>query len=130
MRVKTGDIYYVVRIDDDGAVSLEEYVVSSVQTGHAHLIHKTPWTWVKRSTTAGDYGWAKNIDPCWRAKFRLEYGPPSDWARTKAAAYGKALPAIEQAIKRLTKLRGTLLAQQTRAKGKRPSPSPQVKTDD
>lgn len=128
--VKVGDEYFEARVDtEDGSVELVHWIVTSVQKGAVFATQKADFTWVKRPKTNGDYGWAKNISPWFKRRFQVSAGPPPDWARTKAAAYGKALPAVDAALKKLTKIRAQLTGQRTKARGKaararRPSSPP------
>ncbi len=124
--LKVGDVFYTVYIDhEEGGHQLEEWHVRTVRTGQAHLVEKTKWTWVKLSTTNGDYGWAPKIDD-WNRKTVPINGPlPADFSTTKRGAYRLALPAAEAAAKRINRLVASLRAQATKeaakAKAKRQS---------
>lgn len=119
--MKAGDVYFNVSVDaEEGSLHLETWVITALRAGRAHAIEKTPHTWVKLSTKSGDYGWANAISGWNRRAFTAENGPPATWARTAAAAYTKALPDIDAAIKRLNKLRGRIAGQRTKARRKAP----------
>lgn len=117
--IAAGDEFYHAWVSiHEGGVSLDLWVITSVRAGKAHATRKTKWTWVKVSTTNGDYGWASNIDRFDREAFDLAKGPPSDWAKTKAAAYTKALPALNAIIGKLTQTRAQLLRQRTKQRSR------------
>lgn len=121
MSVTAGDEFFEATVDtDEGKVTVELWVITTVRDGRAHALRKVDgWTWVKRSTKNGDFGWAAKISDYNRAAFSVAKGPPADWARTKAAAYTKALPEVEAAIKKLTKIRSQMLGQRTKARSRK-----------
>lgn len=115
--MKVGDEYYDCWVDlDEGCIGVDLWIITKIAGPRAFAIKKTPYTWVKVSTKTGDYGWAKRISDFDRAAFAVASGPPDSWAKTKAAAYTKALPAVDAAIKRLTRVRATIAGQRTRAR--------------
>lgn len=117
--MKVGDEYFEAYVGlEDGSVALSHWIITSIRKGTAYATQKTDYTWVKRSSKNGDYGWAKNISDWNKQRFSVDHGAPSGWARTKAGAYGNALGPIEAAIKKLTKLRAQLTGQQTKAKAR------------
>ena len=133
--LKVGDIFYAVFVDpEEGTHCMEEWHVRTVRAGQAHFVQKTKWTWVKLSTTIGDFGWAPKIED-WNRKTAPVAGPlPAGFAPTKRGAYRLALPTIEAAAKRLTRIAASLRAQatreQTKARAKRqPKKRPAVPLD-
>lgn len=117
--MKVGDEYFQAHADaEEGTVDVWHWIITSIREGTVHATQKTDYTWVKRSKTNGDYGWAKNISPWNKHRFRLADGAPKEWARSKAAAYGNALGPIEAALKKLTKLRAQLTGQRTKARSR------------
>lgn len=119
-----GDEYYEAYVDPhEGTVEVDMWVITARRAGVVHACRKNQFTWVKVSKTSGDYGWARNLDRVDRKSFPAG-SPPDGWARTKAAAYTKALPEVDAAIKRLTKLRGQMLGRRTKARRKSPASGP------
>lgn len=119
--IEIGDEFYDAFLDMiDGAVIVELWVITAIRNDLVFACRKNAFTWIKRSSKTGDYGWARNLDAFDRVKFR--HGDlPQTWAKSKAAAYTKALPQVDVAIARLTKLRAQITGQRTRAR-KRPLP--------
>lgn len=114
--MKLGDEYYEAYVDPHaGTVQVDLWVITALRSGIAHACRKNQYTWVKVSKTNGDYGWSRDMGKYDRQSFP-ESSPPADWARTKAAAYTKALPEVDAAIKRLTKLRAQMAGQRTKAR--------------
>lgn len=117
--MKVGDEYFQAHADaEEGTVHVWHWIITGIRSGTVYAIQKTDYTWVKRSPTNGDYGWAKNISDWNKRRFREADGAPKDWARSKAAAYGSALAPVEAAIKKLTKLRAQLAGQRTKARSR------------
>lgn len=117
--MKVGDEFFNAVADaHEGTVYIQHWIITVIREGRAFAVQKTDYTWVKRSSKTGDYGWAKSISDWEKHRFRLEDGPPDGWAKTKAAAYSKALPEIEAAIKKLSKLRAQLTGQRTKARAR------------
>lgn len=71
-----------------------------------YLTQKNDCTWVKRSRTNFDYGFAKNIDKCFKYNFSLEKyesdGLPLSFAFTKSDAYKKELKFAERQMNKCT----------------------------
>lgn len=117
--MKIGEEYFEAYVDAwDYTVRVDLWVVSAIRTGTVFAIRKTDHTWVKRSSKTGDYGWAASIDKYNKLQFSAAEGAPDHWARTKAAAYTKALPDVEEKIKKLLKLRAQMTGQRTKARAK------------
>jgi len=72
-----------------------------------YAVVKDEFTWVKISKKHFDYGWDKNIDPCWKVDFSLdeynEKGLPSSLSFTKEGAFTKAIEAEQRWLKRVDK---------------------------
>lgn len=116
--MKLGDEYFEAYVDPHaGTVEVDLWVVTALRGGIVYACRKNKFTWVKVSKTSGDYGWSRTLGAYDRRSFP-EGSPPADWARTKAAAYGKALPEVEAAIKRLTKLRAQITGQRTKTRAR------------
>lgn len=112
-----GDEFYEATPDlYEGTLLMQTWVITAIRSGVAFAVNKTEYTWIKRSTKTGDYGWSDSIREWDRKRFKVVEGPPTDWARTKGAAYTKALPTVEAAIKKLTKLRAQMTGQRTKAR--------------
>lgn len=119
MSIKVGNVYYEAWIDDDAKLGLDEWHVRTVRDGKAYMVAKKDWTWVKRSTKTGDYGWAAKIDD-WNKKTVPADGPlPEMLKTTKIAAYRAALPEAERVAKRANKLVATLRARVTTIKNRK-----------
>lgn len=117
--MKVGDEFYEAYVDtDEGSVRISHWIITVIRSGTVCAVEKTDYTWVKRSKTNGDYGWAKNISDWNKRRFRETDGAPDGWCRTKAAAYGKALAPVDAAIKKLTKIRAQLTGQRTKARAR------------
>lgn len=128
--MKVGDEYYEAYVDAwDYTVRVDLWVISAVRVGTVFAIRRTDHTWVKRSSKTGDYGWAASIDQYNKCQFSAATGTPDHWARTKAAAYTKALPDVEAKIKKLCKLRAQMTGQRTKARGKATAKGPQHASD-
>lgn len=113
--IKIGDQYYAAEVDTfEGVVRVELWIITAIRAGSAYACRKDEFTWVKVSTKTGDYGWSSHMSDYDRRKFKLDAGPPPDWAKTKAAAYTKALPEVDAAIKKLTKVRSQMLGRRTK----------------
>jgi len=73
--IKPGKVYYGIVHDDNGKPSFDEWVVRTVRGGKVTAILKASFTWGKRSTKAGDYGWLPRI-PAWcRTTWRIDREP-------------------------------------------------------
>ncbi|AZO67671.1 hypothetical protein [Mesorhizobium sp. M6A.T.Cr.TU.016.01.1.1] len=60
-----GEFYFRAWFDDEtGKVEIDEYGLRSIIKGRAYFTVKAPFTWGKRSTKHGDFGWLPNI-PAW-----------------------------------------------------------------
>jgi len=83
---KVGQIFYWISIDpDNGQCSFEEHHVRTIRGGEVHAILKDSFTWGKRSSKNGDFGWLKNI-PAWcRRKWPVD-GKPHGKFTTKRQA--------------------------------------------
>lgn len=94
---KIGDEYFSLYIDEE-TLSHEWWIyrVRSIQnrkvaawsdrtTRYVYAIAVFSWTWGKRSTKSGDYGWLDPISDDWRKKWRADE-EPRDLFRTKKAA--------------------------------------------
>lgn len=72
-----------------------------------YAVVKHEFTWVKVSRKNFDYGWAKNIDPCWKVDFSLdeynEKGLPSPLSFTKEGAFTKAIEREQFWLNRVEK---------------------------
>lgn len=63
--MKVGQILYACYSDSDtGKVSFEEYVVRTIRKGKVYAIMKAPFTWGKKSSKHGDFGWLDPV-PAW-----------------------------------------------------------------
>jgi hypothetical protein len=63
--MKIGQILYACYSDSDtGKVSFEEYHVRTIRKGKVYAILKASFTWGKRSTKNGDFGWLDPV-PAW-----------------------------------------------------------------
>lgn len=62
--VKPGKVYYGIVHGDSGKPEFNEWVVRTVRGGRITAILKASFTWGKRSTKHGDYGWLPSI-PKW-----------------------------------------------------------------
>lgn len=63
--MKVGQILYACYSDDTtGKVSFEEYHVRTIRKGKVYAILKGPFTWGKRSSKHGDFGWLDPV-PAW-----------------------------------------------------------------
>jgi len=98
---KIGDEYFMLIISDDLTHEWWIYRVRSIQNrtvdnGYPPLIPRRviryvyaiavfSWTWGKRSTKSGDYGWLDPISDDWRKKWRADE-EPRDLFKTKKAA--------------------------------------------
>src|SRR5690606_8090719 len=98
---KIGDEYFMLIINDDLSHEWWIYRVRSIQNrtvdnGYPPLIKPRiiryvyaiavfSWTWGKRSTKTGDYGWTDSISDDWRKKWRADE-EPRDLFKTKKAA--------------------------------------------
>lgn len=73
--IKPGKVYYAIVPEADGRPSWNEWHVRTVRGGKATAILKASFTWGKRSSKAGDYGWLDRI-PAWcRHTWRLDRNP-------------------------------------------------------
>lgn len=85
MSVKPGKVYYHISADDDGKLAAETWIVRTVRGGKVTAIWKLPWTWGKRSTKTGDYGWLARI-PAWCRRTWPVGSEPFGLFTTKRAA--------------------------------------------
>jgi len=71
-KIKPGREFFEVSVDwDTGKCELDTWRVSTVRGGKITAILVAPWTWGKRSTKHGDYGWLPNIGQ----EFRFSWSP-------------------------------------------------------
>jgi hypothetical protein len=118
-KLTVGDEFFEAWVDtDEGGLGVDLWVITAIREGRVFACKKTDYTWVKLSPKTGDYGWARSLSAYDRRAFAQDDGPPAAWAKTKSAAYTKALPAVEAAIKRLTKLRAQITGQRTKARNR------------
>ena len=90
--MKTGDIYYRAGVDETGKTYVDEWISRTIRQPYGYLVIKLKAvTWGKRSTKNGDFGWLDPIDPLFRTRFKVVEGVPAGYARTKSAAFRKAL---------------------------------------
>jgi hypothetical protein len=90
--MKVGDLYYDASIDDEtGKIEIDEHVLRTIRGRHGYLTLKASFTWGKRSSKHGDFGWLDPIPDWCRNRFRLEEGPPKRFARSKTQALRVAL---------------------------------------
>lgn len=85
MTYKVGQIFYWVAVEPDGKCSMEEHHVRTIRGGYVHAIWKHSFTWGKRSTKNGDFGWLRNI-PAWCRDKWPETGKPHSKFTTKRQA--------------------------------------------
>lgn len=98
-----GEFYYRASYDEQtGKVDIDEYGLRSIRTRVAYFTLKASFTWGKRSTKHGDFGWLPNI-PAWCRHAEAVAGESiRGYAKTKAAALRHAI-ARERAMRRLSK---------------------------
>jgi hypothetical protein len=94
MMVKPGKVYYAITITDDGKITVENWVVRTVRGGKITAIWKLPYTWGKRSTKNGDFGWLKNIPTWCRRTWKVDTEPYSIFT-TKRRAIQYELKHVE-----------------------------------
>lgn len=122
MRWKVGQSLWMVMIDDDSKITMEEYVIRTIRGGKVHAIWKLQCTWGKRSTKSGDFGWLSPI-PAWtRNSWKID-GEPWNLHTTKLQAIRSELKGLDiddfQSEALFEKAKKTLTAMETRNKGKR-----------
>lgn len=86
---KIGDTWYAVNVvDDTGTIEWDVYTIRTIRGGYVYATARNKWTWGKRSTRNGDFGWLDPIDPLWRVKWRIGAEPSSYhcMARSRKAA--------------------------------------------
>lgn len=90
--MKPGDVYFRAGVDEDGKAYVDEWILRTIRKPYGYLVLKVKLvTWGKRSTKNGDFGWLDPIEPLFRTRFRLVDGVPAGYARSKSAAFRKAL---------------------------------------
>ncbi|RUU99460.1 hypothetical protein EOB36_20500 [Mesorhizobium sp. M6A.T.Cr.TU.017.01.1.1] len=87
-----GEFYFRVDYDEEtGKVEIDEYGLRSIIKGRAYFTAKAAFTWGKRSTKHGDFGWLPNI-PAWaRSAERIGSDYIKRYAKTKAQALRAAI---------------------------------------
>lgn len=89
---KVGTEFFEVFIDEaTGECRMETWEVRTIRGGRITAIHRDRFTWVKLSKKNGDFGWAKTIDPLWRATWDVQHPRPGYLALNKRAAWRKLL---------------------------------------
>ncbi|WJI45082.1 hypothetical protein NL532_32080 [Mesorhizobium sp. C120A] len=98
-----GEFYFRAWYDEeDGRVEISEYGLRSIRTRVAYFTLKASFTWGKRSTKHGDFGWLPNI-PAWCRSAEPTAGKYiQTYTKTKAGALRAAI-AGERASRRLWK---------------------------
>lgn len=96
MKYRVGQTLYQVDVDEDtGTCALSRSIVRTLRGGWVYAVTYLPGvTWVKRSTKAGDYGWADNV-----AVFRIKIrqGEKSlSLHTTKRRAWSRVLDSYSQ----------------------------------
>ena len=123
MVFKVGDELYHVWVELDPyehhESMLQTWVITTIRSGVAYLVWKSKWTWVKKSSKTGDYGWADHIDRYNRDKFNIADGLPKDYSRTKVAAYRKAITEANEYIAKAKQFKARLKAQITKLEKKK-----------
>lgn len=89
------ELHYVSWNDEDGKCELKLYIIRSIRKGTIHATLKWEHTWVKLSTKAGDYGWAKYISRWEKERFREDGKYPAKISLTKLDAWKKAKQEVE-----------------------------------
>jgi hypothetical protein len=112
---EVGDSFFLAGVDDDFSVFCREYAVTAVRAGKVHLVEKNRWTF------DGSGKLLAKVDDCWRRSF--PFGVSGDFAHSRAGAYAKALPELENRARALAKIIATMKGQRTRSrpKAKRPA---------
>lgn len=110
--VEKGDVYYEVSLILESArtekctLEVEEWIVTKVVPLGVHFTQKIPGiTWIKKSSTNGDYGFATNVDRIWKKfvpsdKTFADY----DLYKTKAAAARSSLPLLKKKSNELNRI--------------------------
>lgn len=89
--MKKGSVLFELWTDDDGKIEWSEWHVRSIRKGIIYATVKAPWTWGKRSTAHGDFGWLDPISDEWRRSWRVGDEPAGQLATTRLAAIRKAV---------------------------------------
>ena len=72
MNYKIGQELYLGYADDEtGKVEIDTFKVRTIRGGFVYATRVESWTWGKKSSKAGDYGWLDPIDPLHRYKTRI-----------------------------------------------------------
>lgn len=92
--MKVGEFYFRAEFDEEtGKVEFDEYGCRTIRRNHVYLTRKESFTWGKRSTKNGDYGWLPHI-PSWCRRKVLTDSDVADMYRpTKRGALAAALAA-------------------------------------
>lgn len=98
-----GEFYFHAWHDDEtGKVEIDRYGLRSIRNGRAYFTLVASFTWGKRSTKHGDFGWLPSI-PAWaRSNERVGGETIKRYARTKAQALRAAI-AAERATRQFWK---------------------------
>ena len=102
--VETGIEEWQVRSIRRPRGSLSRYGVPARPTGpiskQVYVVRKTPWTWIKRSTRRGDFGWAPSITRDDRRQFTLGGPLPYGLFSTPLQAVRHELQGMERLLQR------------------------------
>jgi hypothetical protein len=71
MSYKIGQELYTLSIEDDGKCSIETYKVRTIRHGFVYAILVASFTWGKKSTRHGDFGWLDPINSCFRQSCKI-----------------------------------------------------------
>ena len=96
MTVKVGERFLSIYVDDEGKISWDEHIVRTIRGGYVYAIQKETWTWGKRSTRTGDFGWLDPIDPHFRTKWRVGAERPARLSKTRTQAIRYAIEHHER----------------------------------
>lgn len=93
-RYKIGQDLYTIFCDDDGKVEIWTYRIRSIRKGKVAATLVADFTWGKRSSKAGDYGWLPNT-PAWTRRTFSENRPVTDLWTTKLQAIRAELKTLD-----------------------------------
>lgn len=91
-RYKIGDTFYELIVDEQtGEFVWHTHVLRTIRGKFAYTVLKASYTWGKRSTKTGDFGWLDPIPTWCRTRLWLDRKPPDSLSPTKLGAIKYAL---------------------------------------